>query len=183
MTECNCMIKGFLDGSSLWKSVVASTVFNAFMIFFGRNFFGFICSVFSLLILAGGICVKVAPEKLEAIKKKDLVTSEMLEKHCSSIAKCMNKKIELAIDAISWEFPFISFISFLVLALSSIFLRNLGFFVFTTVAVNIFLLKNYINSFYTSIVGPKVSPHIDNISKKFNKSFEKIPKMNNLKSD
>lgn len=177
------MIKGFLDGSSLWKSVVASTVFNTFMIFFGRNFFGFACSVLSFLILAGGVCIKVAPERLEAIKKKDLVTSETLEKHCSPIAECLNKKIELAIDAISWEFPFVSFVSFLVLAFSSIFLRNVGFFVFTTVAVNIFLLKNYINSFYKSTVGPKVSPHIDNISKKFNKSFEKIPKMSDLKSE
>ncbi|KAJ1613611.1 hypothetical protein OIY81_928 [Cryptosporidium canis] len=183
MAECNCVVKGFLDGSSLWKSVVASTIFNAFMIFFGRNFFGFACSVFSLLILAGGVCVKVAPEKLEAIKKKDLITSEMLEKHCSSIAECMNKKIELAIDAISWEFPFVSFVTFILLALSSIFLRNIGFFVFATVTVNIFLLRNYINSFYRSTVGPKVSPHIDNISKKFNKSFEKIPKMSNLKSE
>lgn len=183
MAECNCVVKGFLNGSSLWKSVVASTVFNAFMIFFGRNFFGFICSVFSLMILAGGICVKVAPEKLEAIKKKDLITSEMLEKHCSSIAECMNKKIELVIDTVSWELPFVSFVTFLVLAFSSIFFRDLGFFVFTTVAVNIFLLRNYINSFYTSIVSPKVSPHIDNISNKFNKSFEKIPKMSNLKSE
>ncbi|KAF7459031.1 Sir2 family protein [Cryptosporidium felis] len=183
MAECDCMLKGFLDGSSLWKSVVASTVFNTFMIFFGRNFFGFACSVLSLLILAGGVCIKVAPEKLEMIKKKDLITSEMLEKHCSTLAECLNKKIDVVIDAISWEFPFVSFVSFIALMFCSIFLRNIGFFVFTTVTVNAFLLKNYINSFYESIVGPKVSPHIDKISKKFNKSFEKIPKMSNLKSE
>ncbi|KAH7650337.1 hypothetical protein FG379_003409 [Cryptosporidium bovis] len=183
MTECNCVIKGFIDGSSIWKSVVASTVFNVFMIFFGKNFFGFVCSVLSLAILVGGVCVKISPDRLELIKKKDVVSSEVLEKHCENISNCINRKIEIIIALVTWESPFVSFMAFLALIFSAIFLRSVGLFVFSTVAINSLLLKNYINSFYSNFVGPKVSPHLDSISKKFNKSFEKIPRMENLKSE
>ncbi|KAH8741630.1 hypothetical protein FG386_003604 [Cryptosporidium ryanae] len=183
MSECNCVIKGFVDGSSIWKSVVASTLFNLFMVFFGRSFFGFVCSVLSLAILVGGVCVKVSPDRLELIKTKDVVSSEALQKHCETISNCINRKMEIIIALVTWESPFVSFMAFLALVGSSIFLRNIGLFVFSTVVINSLLLKNYINSFYCCFVGPKVSPHLDNISKKFNKSFEKIPRVENLKSE